>query len=360
MKKTVKRIDFRVKLAGKGVVNFDSVEQKFIINSQKSEKQPRHHLSYYDNNISYAKKNFYEKEDGTLGYKLKLSEAFLANALFREDCVAQHSNIIIMHEHLLYPFIASPMSLLRGYMLTNKHNVSLSKKSAFSFPGAEQTNDSISYIETFSRSGQKEMGEKPDNTFFKKETVGDIEYAGEGSINVGELQFVSCSQQYDRYSFNPDRFNFYSQCLSKRMPNFKSELGYFQLKTSCIAMPEYGFMFSNENVVFLVKEFLKRLYKFQVLKRGGDVRLSHLEIKFVTDVIEDIENREDGWKTLKSFKDIENLDFETEEFYTLQKDSDVKKLMDELEEAKRQTKEKNDKIQKDAADKKAGKKEKAK
>lgn len=34
--------------------------------------------------------------------------------------------------------------------------------------------------------------------------------------------------------------------------------------------------------------------------------------------------------------------------------------MDELEEAKRQTKEKNDKIQKDAADKKAGKKEKAK
>lgn len=356
--KKAKRIDFRVQLTGEGIVNYDSKDQKWIFNNHKTETTPVHRLSCKFDNVSYAKKNFYIDDNGELTYKIKLSNGFLANEMFNEDCVAQHPNILMQHEHLLYHYLASPSSIIRGYLFPIEHSNSINRKSAFSLPEVEQTCNAISYLETCSRSGQKGQSDKTDNTFFKKETVGKIKYAGEGSINLAEMQFVSCDQQYDRVSFNSDMFEIYSRNLGMKMPNFNSKLGYYQLQTSCILVPEYGFKFSNENMIFLVKEMLEKVYGIRVFKRSGSVEVEKLQYKIIYDAIEDAENREENWVTINSLKDIENITFEMEDFYTLQDESKVKQMFKEIEENKQKIKENNELINLEKTASKAEKKNK--
>lgn len=354
--KNAKRVDFRFKIKGNGIVNYDSGEQKWVFNNSKESNGKRHRMSYFDgDNVMYAKKNFYEDKNGDLQYKIKISNNCIINAIFSNDAVAQNP-AIVHHENILFNFIASPVALLRGYMIPVKNDMALKRKSPISISDAEQVSKSLSQIETFSRSGQKGQNkDAKDNTFFKKETVGEIEYAGEGSINLAEMQFVSADPQYDRFSFDPDKFELYKNNLKPRMSNFNSEMGDFQLKTSTIEIPEFGFKLSSENVLFLVKEFFKRFLMFSIEKRGGRAHMFELQYKVVVDPIEEINNKEENWITLHSQKDIDNINFQTEDFYILQDPKEIKKVKEEMKKNEAETKMKNNVI----AQKKADAKDKA-
>jgi hypothetical protein len=134
----------------------------------------------------------------------------------------------------------------------------IKRKSPLTINDAEQTSNGVSYLETFSRSGQKiEKDDAADiggTTFFKKETIGKIKYFTEGNINLSQLQFISCDPIFDRFSFNSDSFRIYKQVLENTLPNFDSELGYYTLSSSVVDQSEHGIKLSEENVIFLVKE----------------------------------------------------------------------------------------------------------
>jgi len=323
----VKNILFTADLIGNGVVNMDSNEQKWIFNGTDS------HLKSFHNNTSYAKKNFYTSPDGKLTYKLKISSDCLKKDMFKSDVLAQ-SPKITYEDAVFYSFIASPMSLIRGYMFANKKET-LKRDGAITICDAEQTCTAVSFMETFSKSGEKTTNDgesdKSDNTFYKKETVGDIKYSTFGDIDLMKLQFVSTDQVFDRYAFNPDKFSMYKSFLKLRLNNFNSELGYYGIKNSVLDIPEFGIKLSSENVLDLVKETLKKLVAINIKRKGSFAKVSSLKMKLVFDPIKDTLSSKDGWIELNSFEDIDNLSFEIEDFYTEIDMVSAKKLREDIE-----------------------------
>lgn len=313
--KKVKNILIKLNLEGKGIVNFDDSDQKYMYNGTKHYKT----MGGRFDNTNYAKKNFYNGDDELdLKWKVKISSNSLRHAIFEQDVKVQSPNIV-HHPHLLNSFIASPASILRGYMFTTKGGETIKRKSPLTITDAEQTSSAISYIETFSRSGQKETdSETTDNSFYRKETIGDIEYESIGNIDLMQLQFISCDQVLDRYSFNPDFYEVYKQFLKSKLPNFNSDLGYYQMNGSVLEIPEYGFKLNDEDVNVLVKGLFERLLNLNIKRNGAYAKTNTLSYKLVYDPLEDTISNEEGWVTVNTKSDVDNLTFNVNEFYTLE------------------------------------------
>lgn len=308
----IKSLNFKVELEGNGVVNYDSGDQKHLWN-RESKKGNKNKFTSIDNNNMYAKKTYYRNDDGELLYKIKISSDALRNAIFCGDAIASKPDIS-HHKQLLNSFIGSPLGLIRGYMFAGK-NETLKRKSPLTITAAEQTNNAESYMEFHSRSGQKNVGDdsdKSDTTIFNKETIGDITYSAEGTINLQGLEFISCDPVFDRYSFNPDDYSILKSFLSHYLPNFDSDLGYYQLTTSTINVSEYGIKLTNEQMVFLIKETLKRILNLSILRAGAYAKVSKLTVELVTNPIN---SKDNTFIEISGVDDIENLSFEVVEHY---------------------------------------------
>jgi len=328
--KKVKNLLIKLELDGVGVVNMDSNSQKWVLRKT--------HLNNLNDNVSFAKKAFVENNDSEnksdVDFKLKISDDCILKNAFRYDFISPTPNII-HHPALLYGNIASPVSILKGYLFPSP-NETLKRKGSLKLTAAIQTCNAKSIIETFSRSGEKISNDgstdKKDTTFFSKETIGEIKYAASGNIDLMSLQFLPCDAVFDRYQFNPDYFNLYKTFLQKKMPDFNSELGYFQLKNSSIEIPEYGVMFSNENVIFLVKEALKRLLGVNVVRKGAYANVSSMKIKLVNDPLTDTLYNDADWIQIENQDDIDNLNFHVHEYYELIDIEVAKKFREDFEE----------------------------
>lgn len=321
--KKVKHIKFRIELEGEGIVNYDSNDQKWIYKDTNLNSK----MGTYHDNVNYAKKHFYKNGDN-LDYKICISSDCLRHDIFKMDAMFQSPNVV-HQDALLYSFISNPANILRGYMFADK-KLTQKKKSIITITDAEQICNSISNIETFSRSGFKNQdSDITDNSFYKKETIGKIKYSSKGQIDLMQLQFVSVDPIFDRFSFNPDSFELYKSFLKTRM-NFNSDLGYYLIKDSSIEIPEYGFKFSNDNVNFLTKEFFKRLLKLDILRKGSYAKISKLEYKLVYDVIEDTFDSENNWVEIKHESDIDSINFESEEYYVEEEFSKAKELRENI------------------------------
>lgn len=319
--KKVKNILFRMNVAGQGIVNNDSNDQKWTLFQMKG----MDNLKERYGNVMFAKKNFYKDAEGNISYRLKISSDCLKHEIFRGDMFAQSPNIC--HDpNLLCSFIASPAGLVRGYMFTEGKE-SLKRKSALSITDAEQTNDALSYVETCSRSGEKTSDDTVgDTTFFKKETVGQTTYFSQGSIDLKQLQFVSADSLFDRYALNPDDFKTYKDFLRLRMPSFDGQLGYYMMAGTSVKLAEYGVKLSNEDVVFLVNDILRRLKTLNIQKSGAFARASKVEFKLVYDPLVDTFENEDGWTEVSS----KPISFEVEEFYLLQDEKEAKAIREQV------------------------------
>lgn len=335
-----KSVLVKLQLQGKGIVNMDTNEQKWMF-SKNNNNGVAHRLFSGHNNVNYAKKNFYRDPEGNLTYKIKMSSECIKKAMFESEYVAQTNNIT-HNDVILNSFIASPMSHIRGYMFPDK--VATKRKGALTLSDAEQTNNAVSYLEVSSKSGGKTDESKSDDTseanFYYHENVGDISYEATGSISLPALQFVSCDQIYDRYCFNPDHYPLYRKFMEQNFEGFDSDLGYFQMKGSSIDIPEYGYKMKDEHVVGLVKETLKKLLTTEVKRKNAFSSTSGLYIKLVNDPITDTMESETGWIRIETLSDIENLTFEVEEFYVETNLEESIRLRDEIVDAMKTSKKK--------------------
>jgi hypothetical protein len=137
MKKIV-NIIFEADLEGQGIVNYDSVEQKQIHIDQKTSLKPE---NFSNNNLNYAKKNFYIDENGKFSWKIKISSDCLKHAMFRNDIIAQSPKTMI-NDYVAYSYYFSIPSLLRGYLNLDKTEP-LKKSSALTICDAEQINKEL-------------------------------------------------------------------------------------------------------------------------------------------------------------------------------------------------------------------------
>lgn len=336
--KKLKNILFRMELGGRGVINFDSIEQKHMWN-MGAKFNGQENISH--NNVSFSKKRWYKNDDGSLSYRLVLSSNCLRYYIFIDDTMFQSSNVV-NNSMLLTSMIATPGLLLRGYLFAEKEpSSSLKRTSVLKITDAEQNNNAVSTIEMFSRSGAKNSDDnKADITIYRKESVGHITYEAIGSFDLMQMQFVSCDELFDRLALNPDLFESYREFISPLLPNFNSTLSYYTIKNSADKTPEYGFKLSNENVVFLTKLLFRRLLNLSIRKTSAYAETVKLEYKLVYDSTEDKMNNNDGWITLTN-EGINSLDFEVDDFYIESDFNNSKKLRLELEDKDKEKKERN-------------------
>jgi hypothetical protein len=325
----VKNILFRLNLKGNGIVNFDSSDQKFMFNGTNLNNMKTIH-----NNTSYAKKRFY-KNGEDLEYKLAISSNCLRHAIFVKESEMLTPKLNI-NDSIFNAYIASPSSILRGYMKTedkNSDKIGLKRSSCLSITDAIQNCNALSYIEVQTRAGgkkDKNIDEK-DVSLFYKETVGEIYYSSYGVIDLMKLQFISADQIFDRCSINPDSFDEYCKFLYFKLPNLNPTLGYYQQVYSDINIGERGFIFSNENIIFLVKFLFERLLTLEIKKANAYAHTFLLEYKLVYDPIEDTLDKEENWVPLTSKEDINNIQFETEFFYYLLEEKNEKEKRESLD-----------------------------
>lgn len=350
MKKKTIGILFRMNIEGQGVVNNDSGEQKYTM-----KKMGLNYEKY--NNIMFAKRNFYGTE-GNYSSKIKISSDCLRNAIFKGNLVAQSPNI--QHNNaVLSSFIASPMSMLRGYLFADKDET-VKRKGAITIVDAEQTNDAIAYLETFSKSGDKtKETDESGNTFFKKETIGHVEYSSRGVIDLRQLQFLSMDVLFDRLALNADAFGEFEKFMKLRLPSFKSKPAYYVMNGSIVEMPEYGAIFSNEDMTAMVKEFFLNILSMQISKGTAYAATSSLEFKLVYDGIEDTFESQSGWIKATQ-KSISDLKLDVYDFY-IEHDRKLAEAKREEFEAERKlyAKENSEKKSKEKAEKEAAKQKKA-
>jgi hypothetical protein len=323
----VKNILFKMKIKGNGIVNYDSSEQKYMYKNTELWKSTK---SFTDNNnVSYAKKSFYETPEG-IETKIKISSNCLRHEIFADDVKFQSPNIAY-DEFLTTVYIASPGQLLRGYTIFTKNEICYKRKSPLSITSAEQTNGAMSHFEIQTSSAAKNNDkdkETADSTLFFKEVVGDIEYEATGCIDLSALQFVSCDQIFDRHCFNPDMFNEYKKLLKSKLPSFDSELGYFQMMrkeltserfiATDVNIPEYGYKLSDTDITKLVKSLFKRIATMSIQRSNAHAQTVELQYKMVYDPIEDTIYSEDGWSSIKSESDIDAIVLDIPDFYTPQ------------------------------------------
>lgn len=341
---TAKSILLRIELEGNGIVNFDSKDQKFLWNKLSREK-------WNHDNINFAKKVWEYNEDGKLTYKVKISSDSLRHAIFGDNIPCQTPNV--SDNQIVYlTYLASPSAICRGYMNTDK-DYQYKKKSALSLTSAVQTNNTLSSIEVGTTSGVKNTDEnKSDNTLHYHETIGDITYLATGVIDLMQLQFVSMDEIFDRLALNSDYFNVYKTALKYKMSTFNSEPKYYHYKSSDIEIPELGFVFSNDDMNFLVKYLLKSILKTNIKKRNAYANVSKVQIKIVEDCTIDTKNSNDGWIDLTNDV-IDNLNLDVEVFFEEENNIEkVKELRFEFEEADRIRKEESKKKKEDAKKKK--------
>lgn len=323
---SAKSILFRVELEGKGVVNFDSNDQRFMYNKLK--RGIKEH-----ENVNFAKRNFYVDADGNYDSRIKISSNCLRNLIFK-DSQMFHSTSIMHHPDLMMYAIASPCALLRGYLYAKKTGT-IKRKSAITITDAEQTQDtltSVPHIEVGVRSGEKNTDKndtKSDTSLFFKETVGDIKYQAVGAVDLMELQFISTSVVFDRLAFNPDEYQQYKDALVQHIPDLDCELGYYQIKGSDINVPEYGVKLSQKNVNFLVRDFFKRLINVNHSRSGSYVNVSNVEYKIVENVLVDKMNDDNGWIKLTDITDFPEIEFQ--ERYEMMNFDAAKNLCSDIE-----------------------------
>jgi hypothetical protein len=326
----VKHVNFSLKLEGNGISNYDSGDQKYLWN-RESKSGFKNKFTSADNNNMYAKKHYFRNENGELEYKIKISSDCLRNAIFSGDAIATNPSIS-HHSVLLNSFIGSTLGLVRGYMFASK-TMTFKRKSPLTITSAIQTNNAESYMEFFSRSGAKKVGDdsgEKDTTIFNKETIGEITYEAKGFLNIQALEFLSADPIFDRFSFNSDDFSVLKTFLTNNLPNFDSELGYYNLKTSAIDVAEYGIKLNSDNVKFLIKEALKRILKINIVRSGSYVKTSGLTIELVYDPINPSANKT---ITINNDEDIEKLDFDVEDYYVLADETNAKEQRKAIEDS---------------------------
>lgn len=363
--KNVKSIQIKGELEGRGIVNFDSKEQRYAISAFNLTKEMGAEMLH--DNIKLGKKSFkYEgkktitinkegdtKEIDSYSYKNLISSACLRHATYQND-VEMVNSAIMQSPVLLSTYETSFVGLTRGYMFAQKPDAptpSTKRTSCLTLTDAIQKKGAKSVLSVGTT-----MGARDEKSLTYQETVGDIEYDFKGNIDVKNLQFISSDLFYDRLAIYPDWINngMFDDCMKKhygdkaqyKAGHFTHQAQYLT-KTIC----ENGVLLSNDFTVYLIKETLKRLLRINIIRSTAYAKIKELKIRLVDDILMD---EEEGWVTLNSDADIDNLDFSVFEYFVESTDNDFEERthLEELYTAVKDEKKKAKESEKKAKSKK--------
>ena len=302
----IKNILIKGELTGRGIVNFDSKEQRFTL--------AKHGIfTGLNENVKLGKKVFTKtgkfKDDGNeiYDYKVKISGNCLRHSIFEHDVDVVNS-ALIQNPFILGTYMLSPVGLMRGYMFADKE-MTLRRKSPLTITDAIQSNNTKSEMEIGSTTG-----ERSDTSMYFSENVGDIRYEFSGQIDIKQLQFMSADVFFDRMGINSDMID--SDEVNVIISNHygkkaKAEYGMFSsmAKFTGKSYGEYGILFSNDICESVIKKTLKNILSVNIVRNNSFAATSGLKIKLVDNIIGNGQkmNDEDNWIELTCEEDIDNL-----------------------------------------------------
>ena len=329
----IRSVLFRGKIKGKGVVNYDSESQRWVL-WDRFEKE-RDYLG--NRNVKIAKHTFYKtgEQNGkaTWERRLCISSDCLRQAIFSEDFPFQNT-MVMHHPDLLLKVIASVPALLRGYFFAEEGKVALKKKSPLMITSAEQISDGTTHFEINTMSGRKrqkeDADEASDTSMHYEEKIGEVDYTFEGAIDLKELQFISMSETYDRLAVNPDWAGNYRKALSAALGSDVDMKRYYCMKYSVIRTPEEGILLTQAQVVRLINELVKRILSLRIQRSKGYAQITNLDAKIVSDPISDGMGDEGGWRTIRKPDDLKIDPTQVEIFYEPIEDREAEAIFDKV------------------------------
>ena len=338
---SVRSIMFKFVVKGKGIVNYGSSEDGFILKNDIPDW--RRFLKH--NNYKVAKhfiRKIGEDEKGKSIYdvKLKISSACIRNAIFSGD-QPFHNPDLIHAPKALIKLIASVVGILRGYMFEIKGG-GIKRKSPIIVTDAIQIGGEMPTMDIGTQTcpkdpdpkGEKDLDESSGLSMHYKESVGDVEYISSGAIDLCELQFISLSQKYDRLAVDPDYFDNYKTILEKVIGG-EIKKGFYVRGIN--GLPEEGILLNGEQCTNLVEEFFKKLLGFRIVRGGGGMaEISELKIKFLEDPVEDKFSSEEGWHTVSTVNDLKFSGDMVHQFYTELSQEESDALYAEMEKRKKE------------------------
>ena len=355
----IRAILFKGRVKGKGIVNYDSKDQKWVLRERFPEQ--RDYLRH--DNIRIAKHAFYKvgEKDGKPVWekRLYISADCLRQAIFGEDFPFQNT-MIMQHPDLLLKVIATIPALVRGYFYAEEGKISLKRKSPLMVTGAEQVAGGVSHFEVNTMSGQKRQKENVDDlsdtSLHYEEKIGEVEYAFEGAIDIKELQFISMSETYDRLAVNPDQCEKYRKYLGKQLDSEVGNMQYYQIKSAVIKMPEEGILLTQGQVAKIIGEVVKRILSLRIQRSKGYAHISSLEAKILRDPFDNMGD-EGGWISIKKPEELKLKPEDIEVFYDPVEESEAMALLNVIKQNQADQEQKRKESQEEKKSKKRGRKD---
>jgi len=175
----------------------------------------------------------------------------------------------------------------------------------------------------------------PDTTCFNVETIGDACYFATGHIDIyDKSRFISLDERFGRQAFNSDYFEVFKKAFKENTgEDLIGDLGYYRRKTQSTSLGEYGYAFTDEIIVKMVKYLLKQTFGLSIVTASGRIEVVSIKIKYVVNTINDKFISEDGWISLLSEKDVDDISFKPYSVYELmdeEKAIESNKLLDKF------------------------------
>lgn len=349
----IKNILIKGELEGRGIVNFDSAGQRYLLATHGI-------ATGLKENVKLGKKAFIKtgkvSENGNeiYDYKSKISADCIRHAIFEHD-VDVVNGVVSQCPSIFATYLLSPVGVMRGYMFPCKDGAALKRKSPLTVTDAIQCNDAKSNIEACSTTG-----DRSDTSFFFAEKSGDMKYSFTGQIDVKQLQFISADPFFDRMAINSD-------WIDKGEVDFALESHYggkygtkYGVFTSMAnftghACAENGVLLDNAICEYIIKKTLKDMLSINIVRNNAFAATSSLKIKLVDNIlgVGQKMNDEEGWIELNSEADVDALDLsDLHPFFTESSEDEIKKRdaarkkYEEIEEKRSKDKEVENEVKK--------------
>ena len=336
MKKILVDIIFK----GNGIVNFDDGERQMEILQSigikgvlpKDKGNANIKIAKHDYILIKAKgKNDKDK----YVYKIKVSADCLRHAIFGDTPPTD----IMFNDYLFARYAVTENALCRGYGFMSD-NGSYTRSTVLTINDAVQTDVN----EFINLQVNTKAGVRDSTSLRYTETIGEKRYHTSGEIELAKLAFVSASPKFGRMAICPDlvKNQIFDDAIKERYGELaKIEKGYFSLKDNDLSVPysEFGFFLNKEMVNYLTKWMIKRLLRIEINRAGASFKVEKLNIKFVNNILKDVytdpEVDHNGWKTITSDDDVDNLDFIcNDDIWVKSNDKDITDFEKEVEEVK--------------------------
>ena len=300
MSKQLSTIKIQLTTKGQGTVNFDSPDQKFMLNKSAGANIISH------DNTKIAKATYSKDANGNIVRTLKVSSQCIRQAIY---CVKHNPNIMYS-QSLFNDSISSMAALVLGYMHASDKRGTAKRKSPLTVTDAKEISGAIPTFNTHSNSGDRN-----DTSLYYVEEVGDTRFENTLLIDLSELKHIVLSDTYGRNSVFPDG----EEALKAKLREKYGEIseGYYRMEGEDGSVPEYGAELSDEAVVAIVKDLIARIKQLRISRANGYLEFDSM--KFFT-----FENG--AWAPMD-----EPSDFTVKSRYVLMEDQEAaKKLHDDV------------------------------